>query len=44
MHVFDSNGNILGRVRIDTIEAVDEWTPTSEVIAIINDLKKQGRL
>ncbi len=44
IHVSDSNGEILGRVRLDTMEAVDEWQPPSKVIAIINDLKRQGRL
>ncbi|HEY8833949.1 MAG TPA: hypothetical protein VIM09_00075 [Chthoniobacterales bacterium] len=44
VHVSDSNGEILGRVRIDTMEAVDEWKPSSKVIEIIKDLKKHGRL
>lgn len=44
MHVSDSNGEILGRVRIDTMEAVDEWKPSSKVIEIIKDLKEHGRL
>lgn len=44
IHVSDSNGEILGRVRVDTAEAVDEWQPPRKVIDIIKELQREGRL
>jgi hypothetical protein len=44
VHVSDSNGEILGRVRTDTAEAVDEWQPPRKVIDIIKQLQREGRL
>ena len=44
VHVSDSNGNILGRIRLNPIEAVDEWQPSRKVIEIIKDLQREGRL
>jgi hypothetical protein len=35
---------IIGRVRIDTMDAIDDWQPPPKVIEIISDLKKEGRL
>jgi len=44
VHVSDSDGKILGRVRLDTIEPVDEWQPSRKVIEIIKQLQREGRL
>jgi len=44
VHVSGSNGEILGRVRIDITEAVDEWQPPRKVIDIIKELQREGRL
>jgi hypothetical protein len=44
LHVSSSNGEIFGRVRIDTIDAIDDWQPPRKVIEIISDLQKEGRL
>lgn len=41
---FRQQRRILGRVRIDTAEAVDEWQPPRKVIDIIKELQREGRL
>ncbi len=44
IHVSDDNGKILGRIRLDAIEPVDEWQPSRKVIEIIKELQREGRL
>ena len=44
IHVSDNNGKILGRIRLDPIEPVDEWQPSRKVIEIIKELQREGRL
>jgi len=44
IHVSDSNGRLLGRIRLDTREPLDPWQPPRKVIQIIEDLEKEGRL
>src|SRR5439155_21713618 len=44
IHVSDDNGKILGRVRLDPIEPVDEWQPSARVIEIIKELQREGQI
>lgn len=44
VHVSDSDGTLLGRVALETMEPLDDWTPPRKVIDIIQDLQKKGRL
>ncbi len=44
VHVFDSKGRLLGRVAIETKAPLDHWTPPGEVVEIIAELQREGRL
>jgi hypothetical protein len=44
IHVSDSNGKILGRIRLDTKESIDPWKPPRKVIEIIEELQRTGRI
>ena len=44
IHVSDSNGKLLGRVRLDTKESVDAWKPPRKVIEIIEELQRTNRI
>jgi len=37
-------GKKLGRVDIDTLEALENWTPPKDLVSIIMELKEKGRL
>jgi hypothetical protein len=44
VHVSDQQGKFLGRVRIDTKAALDDWKPPRKVVELIQELKDEGRL
>jgi hypothetical protein len=44
IHVSDSNGKILGRVRLDTKKSIDAWKAPRKVIEIIEELQQTGRI
>jgi len=44
IHVSDGKGKLLGRVRLDTREAIDAWQPPRKVIEIIEELQRIGRI
>jgi len=44
IHVYDSNGSLLGRIIIDTITPLDTWSPPGKVVRIIRELIEEGRL
>jgi hypothetical protein len=37
-------GKMLGRVNVDTLEGLENWTPPKDLVNIIVDLKEKGRL
>jgi hypothetical protein len=37
-------GKLLGRVDVNTFEGLENWTPPRDLIVIIEDLKRKGRL
>jgi hypothetical protein len=44
IHISDSDGKMLGRVRLDTKESLEGWRPPRKVIELIEELEKEGRL
>jgi hypothetical protein len=40
----DSEGNLLGRLALDTLEPLDDWKPPRKVVEIIRQLVTEGRL
>ncbi len=44
VHVFDSKGNLLGRVTLGTVISLDSWTPPKKVLFLIKELQKENRI
>jgi len=44
VHVSDSNGELLGRVAMEGLTPLDDWQPRKKVVAIIQQLREEGRL
>lgn len=44
VHVFDANGRFLGRLNIETLAALEDWSPSDKLVALIEDLKAEGKL
>jgi hypothetical protein len=44
IHVSDSNGELLGRIALDTEQSLDDWQPPKKVLALIRQLQTEGRL
>jgi hypothetical protein len=44
VHVRTDKGKMLGRVNVDTLEGLENWTPPKDLVSIIVELKEKGRL
>lgn len=44
VHVYDAKGRHLGRLDIDRLAGVENWTPDRKLVKLIQDLKSEGRL
>ena len=44
VHVYDSNGEFLGRVILDSLESLDAWDPPKDVLKCIQEMKDKGQL
>ena len=44
VHVFDSNGKLLGRVIVETQQPLDDWKLPRKVVAVLRQLQAEGRL
>ena len=44
VHVFDKNGKLMTRVDLETMRAMDIPKVSVKVIAVIQELKNEGRL
>ncbi len=44
IHISDSNGKLLGRIALDTLQSLDDWTPPRKVLETIQQLIAEGRL
>ena len=44
VHVSNQNGNLLGRIAIESKKPLDAWNPPRKVIELIEELKREGRI
>jgi hypothetical protein len=44
VHVYDSNGRFLGRLNLETLAGLDDWSPSDTLVELINELKAEGKL
>jgi hypothetical protein len=44
IHISDSDGNLLGRFRLDSMEGMEDWKPPRKVVEIIEQLIDENRL
>jgi hypothetical protein len=44
VHVRTDKNKMLGRVNVDTLEGLENWTPPKDLVNIIVELKEQDRL
>ena len=44
VHVSDSNGELLGRIALETFAPLDNWKTPRKVVEIIQQLQKEDRL
>jgi hypothetical protein len=44
VHVAFADGRELGRLALDTLLPLEDWTPGRDLIRILEELKREGRL
>jgi hypothetical protein len=44
VHVRDAKGKPLGRVNVETLQGLENWTPPKNLVSIIMELRSKGRL
>ncbi len=44
VHVKTTGGRSLGRVNLETMEGLEDWTPSRKLISVIEQLKRENRL
>jgi len=44
VHVYDSNGRMVGRLDVDRLVGIEGWRPDQKLIKLIGELKHEGRL
>ena len=44
VHVYDTKGGFLGRLDVDRLVGVENWTPNRKLLKLIEELKNEGRL
>jgi hypothetical protein len=44
VHISDSDGKLLGRVALETMQSLDDWKPPRKVVDIIRQLQNEERL
>jgi hypothetical protein len=44
VHVRTDKGRLLGRVNVETLAGLENWTPPKDLVNIILELKEKGRL
>jgi hypothetical protein len=44
VHVSDRDGNLLGRIALETMEPLDDWKPPRKALEIIRELQTKGKL
>jgi hypothetical protein len=44
VHVYDSKGRFLGRLNLETLVGLEDWSPSDKLVELISELKAQGKL
>ena len=44
VHVYDAKGRFLGRLSVETLAGLEDWSPSDTLVALINELKAEGKL
>lgn len=44
VHVYDSKGRFLGRLNVDTLDGLEDWLPSDNLVALIKELQAEGKL
>jgi hypothetical protein len=44
VHVFDAKGRFLGRLNVETLAGLEGWSPSDKLVALIRELKSEGKL
>jgi len=44
VHIETANGKLLGRLNLDTLTGMEDWQPSKELLQVIAELKREGRL
>lgn len=44
VHVFNAKGEFLGRVNLATMQSLEGWAPSSKLLELVAELRKEGKL
>lgn len=44
VHVYDSKGSFLGRLDLEALVGLEDWSPSDKLVLLIKDLKAEGKL
>jgi hypothetical protein len=44
VHVYDSKGRFLGRLNLETLAGLEDWSPSDTSVELINELREEGKL
>jgi hypothetical protein len=44
IHVYDSKGRFLGRLNLETLAGLEDWSPSDTLVELINKLRAEGKL
>ena len=44
IYVYDSKGRFLGRLDLEALVGLEDWSPSDKLVLLIKDLKAEGKL
>jgi len=44
IHVYDAKGRFFGRLNIDRMLGLEDWTPDKKLVKLVQELRREGRL
>lgn len=44
VHVYDSKWRFLGRLNLETLAGLEDWSPSDTLVGLINELRAEGKL
>jgi len=44
VHVYDSKGRFQGRLNLETLAGLEEWSPSDTLVTLIKELQMEGKL